>query len=114
MEENQNQAHPNTRKYFTVEEKFKIIKEYLTTKTAMTEICKKYGINASQFYRWQELFFAGAKVGLESKRTPSVQAGSVDLEAQERELKRLRDVVMELAAENVTLKKTPGVFNLRR
>lgn len=106
----------SSRKYFTAEQKFKIVKEQLTTKTAVTEICKKYGIHATQFYRWQEQFFEGAMTGFESARRLSAaeSAAQRKIEEQERELKRRQEVILELAAEVVTLKKTPGASSLAR
>ena len=45
---------------FSPDQKFKIIKEQMTTKTSITEICKKYDISAGKFYKWQEKFLKGA------------------------------------------------------
>ena len=56
MEPSQN----NPRKHRTPDQKFKIIKEQMTTKTSVTEICKKYDIVPSQFYKWQDKFLKGA------------------------------------------------------
>ena len=53
MEQGQN----NLKKKHTPDQKFKIVKEQLTTKTSVTEICKKYGIHPSLFYKWQERNF---------------------------------------------------------
>ncbi|MFP5520239.1 MAG: transposase [Bdellovibrionia bacterium] len=53
MTEDQNSG----RKRYSPEEKFKIVKEQLTTKTSVSEICKKYGISPGNFYNWQEIFF---------------------------------------------------------
>lgn len=112
MDENQSVVSNSPRKYLTAKEKFAIVKEQLTTKTGVTEICKKYGIVASQFYRWQELFFKGALECLESGKRNSVLAGRVDTETQVQrlEIERLRNVVLEFAAENVQLKKSPGML----
>jgi transposase-like protein len=52
--ENLNSSEP--RRQFSAEQKFKIIKEQMTIKTSVSEICKKYDIAASAFYRWQEHF----------------------------------------------------------
>lgn len=118
MESNDNastSSSAGSRKYFTAEQKFKIIKEQLTTKTAVTEICKKYEINATQFYRWQEQFFTSALEGFGSAKRAS---GSAEFslrkkcDEQERELKRREMVIIELATENITLKKSPGVLSL--
>ncbi len=105
-----------SRKYLTAEEKFKIIKEQLTTKTGMTEICKKYGINATQFYRWQEQFFEGAARGLEAAKRSGqsngelVQAQKV-IEERDRKIARQQEVILEIASENVTLKKNLGEWS---
>ena len=45
------------RNHCTPEQKYKIVKEALTTNTPVSEICKKYGVSSSNFYKWQELFF---------------------------------------------------------
>lgn len=116
MDENQNPISNSPRKYLTAKEKFTIVKEQLTTKTGVTEICKKYGVAASQFYRWQELFFEAALEGLETtKRSGAVTArAEKQNQEQQREIERLREVVLEIAAENVQLKKSPGVLSTVR
>lgn len=116
MDETQTTISNGPRKYLTAKEKFAIVKEQLTTKTGVTEICKKYGVAASQFYRWQELFFEGALEGLETtKRNGAVTArAEKQIEEQQRELERMREVVLEIAAENVQLKKSPGVWSTVR
>jgi transposase-like protein len=119
MEETQSSISSGPRKYLTAKEKFSIVKEQLTTKTGVTEICKKYGIAASQFYRWQELFFEGAALGLETSKRGQASAGELAIaqkqsEEQRREIARLKEVVLEIAAENVVLKKSPGVLSTIR
>ncbi len=119
MDDHLNVSSTPTRKYLTAQQKFAIVKEQLTTKTGVTEICKKHGIAASQFYRWQELFFEGAAQGLETTKRNG--AGSSEssqsqkqIEDQRREIERLKEVVLEIAAENVVLKKSPGVLSTTR
>lgn len=116
MEETQNPSSASPRKYLTAKEKFAIVKEQLTTKTGVTEICKKYGIAASQFYRWQELFFEGALQGLETTRRNGAETTKAEkqIEDQKPEIERMREVVLEIAAENVQLKKSPGVLSMGR
>lgn len=112
MDDTQTPISNGPRKYLTAKEKFSIVKEQLTTKTGVTEICKKYGVAASQFYRWQELFFEGALEGLETTKRSGAVTARAEKQNEEhlREIDRLRDVVLEFAAENVQLKKNPGVF----
>lgn len=102
MAEEQN----GSRKRYSAEEKFKIVKEQLTTKTSVSDICKKYGISPGNFYNWQESFFAGAMAGFEKKRGP--QAGPKTdqrVEELERDNNRMKEVIAEITAENVAFKK---------
>lgn len=101
-----NQSGPVRRK-FSAEEKFKIIKEQLTTRTPVTEICKKYGIASSAFYNWQEQFFTGALSGFQSKRGPKSDPSQPDPEKLEMktEISRMHSVIAEISAENVAFKK---------
>ncbi len=95
------------RKRYSSEEKFKIVKEQLTTKTSVSEICRKYGISPNNFYNWQENFFAGALAGFDKKRGPQATTGKNDdkVERLEGEVNRMKDVIAEITAENVTFKK---------
>lgn len=97
----------NGRKRYSPEEKFKIVKEQLTTKTSVSEICKKYGISPGNFYNWQESFFSGAMAGFEKKRgpQPSSTKQNEEVERLECEVNRMRDVIAEITAENVAFKK---------
>ena len=103
MAEDQNSG----RKRYSPEEKFKIVKEQLTTKTSVSEICKKYGISPGNFYSWQENFFAGAMAGFDKKRgpQPSLAKSDARVEQLESEVDRMKDVIAEITAENVAFKK---------
>ena len=116
MEATQNSGSTGPRRYLTAKEKFAIVKEQLTTKVGVTEICKKYAIVVSQYYRWQEQFFEGALQGLETSKRNGAEAIQVvkQIEDQKREIERMREVVLEIAAENVQLKKSPGVLSTGR
>jgi len=101
-----------TRKRFTSEQKFKIVKEHMTAKTPISELCKKYGMSAKSFYDWQEIFFSSAQQGFDKKRGP--QSGSaredqkvLDLES---EIHRMREVISEITAENIAFKKKSSGF----
>lgn len=113
----QDSSNP-TRRRFSGEEKFKIIKEQVTTKTSVSEICKKYGIYPTQFYSWQEQFFEGALKGFEKK---SKQGQGVLSAAEQRELlelrsetDRMKSVIAEITAENIAYKKKNLGLDFRR
>jgi transposase-like protein len=97
---------PN-RKRFSSEEKFKIVKEHLTTKTPISELAKKYGMTPTSFYAWQEQFFEAALSGFDRKRGPKESTAKNDEREQAlaAEVHRMRDVIAEITAENVAFKK---------
>jgi len=86
------------RRRFSPEEKFRIVKEALTTDISVSEVCKKYGIYSTVFYNWQELFFESALEGLKGrKRGPDSRAGERQIEALTRDNQRMRGVIAEIA-----------------
>ena len=102
MEQNQD----NKRRNYSPEEKFRIVKEGLTTKTPVSELCKKYGVNPTNYYNWQEQFFKGAIEGFAKKRGP--MASRVEEEkiaALDAECTRMKDVIAEITAENIAFRK---------
>ena len=96
-----------SRKRFSGDQKFKIVKEHLTTKTPISELCKKYGMSAKSYYDWQEKFFVAALNGFDQKRGPQPKANhqSERVKAQQVEIERMREVIAEITAENVAFKK---------
>jgi transposase len=97
------------RRKFTSEQKFKIVKEALTTDSKIADVCKKYSVAVSQFYRWQEAFFQGALDGLERKKCgPISTAEQRKIEQLETDNRRMKDVIAEITSENITIKKRIG------
>lgn len=110
-------SNPNQpRRRFSGEEKFKIVKEQITTKTSVSEICKKYGIYPSQFYGWLEQFFEGAQAGFDKKsKSDGLSAAEQrKLEALESDNSRMKDVIAEITAENIAYKKKNLGLDQRR
>jgi transposase-like protein len=99
-----------TRKYLTADQKFKIVKEHLTTKTAISEICKKYDITPTSFYGWQEKFFKGALEGFSKSKEGPTKAEQRKIEELESQNSRMKNVIAEVISENIDLKKTNGNF----
>jgi len=94
------------RRRFKPEEKFTIVKEVVSKTSSVTEICDKYGIHPNQFYKWQKEFFESALEGFrESSHGRTRAAESREKERQENQIRRMKDVIAELAAENIDLKK---------
>jgi len=93
-------------KKFTPEEKFRIVKEGVTKARSVSEISDEYGIHPNQFYKWQKDFFDGALEGFRgSSQGRSKAAESREEERKAKEIQRMREVITELASENINLKK---------
>ena len=102
MDQNQD----NKRKSYSPEEKFRIVKEGLTTNTPVSELCRKYGINPTNYYNWQEQFFEGALNGFAKKRGPVVtRAEEEKIASLTAECNRMKDVIAEITSENIAFKK---------
>jgi len=102
------QIQDKTRRQFTPEQKFKIVKEQMTTKTSVTEICKKYDINASSFYKWQDKFLKGALENFKKSEDGPTKGELRKIEEQERKIRRQQAIIADLASENIELKKSLG------
>lgn len=98
------------RKQYSAEAKFKIVKEGLTTDQSVSELCKKYGISTALFYRWQEIFFESALDGFDRKKKGTSAGEMRAVEALKTENARMKDVIAEIAAENIEFKKKNGGF----
>jgi transposase-like protein len=108
MEQGQN----NLKKKHTPDQKFKIVKEQLTTKTSVTEICKKYGIHPSLFYKWQDKFLSGALEVFKSTESGPTKAELRKIDELEKNNNRMQSVISEIVQENIELKKNLGIRGL--
>ena len=99
---------PIVRRHFTPEQKFKIVKEQLTTKTGISEITKKYGISSSNYYRWQDEFFDGALERMKNGKAQVSSAEARKVDELTRQNERFKNVIAEMSHEVVSLKKTLG------
>lgn len=90
------------RRRWTAAEKLRIVLTGLEGSVEISELCRREGINPTQYYGWKKQLVGGAaKVfenGQESK--PSVREQRL-----ETELRRAKDVIAEITAENLELKK---------
>src|SRR5437667_7061727 len=89
------------RRTWTSGEKLRIVLAGLDGSVEISELCRREGINPTQYYGWRkQLLSSASKVfdAPESKRSASE-------ERKEADLRRLKDVIAEITAENLELKK---------
>lgn len=95
-----------TRRQFTPEEKFNIVKQVLSKAKTVTELSDEYNIHPNQYYRWQNEFFESALLGFKEKSKGRTKAaGDREKQRMESDIKRMKDVIAEVVSENIELKK---------
>ncbi len=91
---------------FTAEDKVNIIREHLINKIAVSDVCDKYRILPTQFYKWQKNFFENGTAAFNQPHKK---------DSEKRKITELEDkirykdgVIVELLQEHMTLKKILG------
>lgn len=91
-----------TRRRWSAEDKLRIVLAGLEPDVEVSELCRREGINPTQYYGWKKtLLSSAARVFEERQAKPSRRE-----ERLESELSRCKDVIAEITAENLELKKT--------
>jgi len=103
--ENQNQ---NARRHFSPEDKIKILRLHLLEKKPVSEVCEKHQITPTHFYQWQKIFFENGAAAF-AKTSPKITSQAEQkLTKLEEKLKRKDEVIAEIMAEHILLKKELG------
>ena len=100
----------NERKHYTAEEKVAILRRHLLDKVPVSELCGEKGLKPTVFYRWQKEFFENGAAAFQSKERPSrqVEEKQKRIEFLEKKVQRKDEVLAELMAEHIALKKSLG------
>lgn len=90
------------RRKFSAADKLRIVLAGLQADTKVSELCRREGISATQFYQWKDrLLHSAGKVFEDKASGPGARE-----ERTAAQLTRMKDVIAEITAENVELKKT--------
>ncbi len=90
------------RRKWTANEKLRIVLTCLQPGVEVSEVCRREGINPTMFYNWKKRLMASAGQVFEEKP----KKRDLERERTDREVSRLKDVIAEITAENLELKKT--------
>ena len=92
------------RRQFAGQTKLQIVKEGRSTNLTLSQVCDQYQISPTQFYQWEQVADRAALAALQGQ-----PRGRKRLRPSEEQLlaevQRLREVIAELSAENLQLKK---------
>ena len=93
----------NQGRRMSAEEKLGILEEGRQSGATVSEVCRRHQVSHAQFYRWERIARQGA---LEALRNGARKVRKVKREEWlVSEINRLRVVVAEVTAENLTLKR---------
>jgi len=89
------------RRRWGVADKLRIVLAGMQGDVEVSDLCRREGINPVQFYAWKKQLLSSAAQVFEDKR------GRPDAREQRREaeVQRLKNVIAEITAENLDLKK---------
>ncbi len=95
------------RRNWTADEKTRVLRRHLIEKIPISKVCDEEKVAPSMYHRWQEQLFQNASLALEGKRAerhPEQQK----IEKLEQKIRQKDEVLAELMAEHVALKKEFG------
>lgn len=94
-------SHDKRRKW-TAAEKLRIVMSGVQKDVDVAELCRREGINPTQFYGWRKQLLSSATKVFEDKREkrPAEDA------RKDAKIQRLERVIAEITMENLELKKT--------
>jgi transposase len=96
------------RRQFSDEEKVVIIRRHLIDKVTVSDLCDEYVLQPTVYYRWQKAFFENGAAAF--KRLNNAQDHKLEnkLAKLEAKLAHKDEVIAEIMADHVALKKSLG------
>jgi len=92
------------RSKWQIEQKLSIVLEGLKDSAKIVEICRKYGVSQSQYYRWRDLFLEGGKIALERGKISKSE------QQLQNRLSEYEQIIGKQAIEIQILKKTANLL----
>jgi transposase-like protein len=96
------------RKHYSAEQKVAILRRHLLDKVPVSDLCEEHGLQPTVFYRWQKEFFENGAVAFQQKGRPNGQPEQERIAYLENKIQTKDEVLAELMAEHVALKKSVG------
>ncbi len=96
------------RKHYTAEEKAAILRRHLLDQEPVSKLCDELGLQPTVLYRWQKEFFENGAAAFQKSARTKTQAEQERIEYLEKKIQTKDEVLAELMAEHVALRKTHG------
>jgi transposase-like protein len=85
-----------------------ILRRHLVEQEPVSKLCDELDLRPTVFYRWQKEFFENGAVAFQVKGHSDHQAEQERIEFLEKKIQRKDEVLAELMAEHIQLKKDLG------
>jgi len=100
------------RRKFSAQQKVQILRQHLVEKVTISEVCDQNGIQPTQFYQWQKVFFENGAAAFEKSPNKRNNIRSSKLEQKvshlESKLANKDEVIAEIMESHIQLKKKIG------
>ena len=93
------------RRHYTPEEKVVILMRHLVEGVPISDLCDERGLQPTVFYRWQKEFFENGAAAFQQRRRTNHQPEQERIAYLEQKIQTKDEVLAELMAEHVALKK---------
>ena len=104
MKRKQSEEGPTTgkRKRWSAAEKLRIVLAGMEPGVEISELCRREGVSPTMYYQWKrQLLGAAERIFEKKEQQPSAREQRLSTQ-----LSRAKDVIAEITAENLDLKKT--------
>src|SRR6202011_6399936 len=91
-----------------------ILRRHLLEKEPISKLCDEVGLQPTVFYRWQKELFENGAAAFEQKRPTNHSADQERIAYLQKKIQTKDEVLAELMAEHVALKKEIGELYRRR
>ena len=96
------------RKHYTPEEKVAILRRHLVEGVPISDLCDELGLQPTVFYRWQKEFFENGAAAFQQRGRLNRQPEQERIAYLEKTIQTKDEVLAELMAEHIALKKRVG------
>ena len=98
------------RRYFSAEQKVVAIRKHLLEQIPVSDICDELNITTTLFYRWQKEFFENGSRAFTKDDDSNLKKAEKENSQLKAATSQKNDVIAELVAENLNLKKKRGLI----
>lgn len=94
-----------SRRQWTAQQKLKLVLESLQSDQQVAEICRREGVSPNLIYKWRQQLMGSAESVFADKRGQR-ERENPQIARLAAANQRMKDVIAEITAENLVLKKT--------